>query len=226
MDFVSNLPPSCERQQAWLPESPYTINTALIPRGGHRRRKSMEPRCIQNLNGTLSLLPNSSGTPRSVSASYAVSPTKEFLNLPGTPGTGSRSARRKSTLWVRSPSSDGDANDDAAAGLMLSPVPATPAPEAISAYAEHVLDNATPGGSATPYFLRKEELVQRTCPPKAGPGGSEGMEGLRFGDMDGDVNGSANGSGALMERLFLARRKSLQWAPKVGSPLAKGGFGA
>jgi len=185
----------------------------------------MEPRSIQNLNGTLSLLPNSSGTPRSVSASHAVSPTKEFLNLPDTPGTGSRSARRKSTLWVRSPSSDGDANDDAAAGLMLSPVPATPAPEVISAYAEHVLDNATPGGGATPYFLRKEELVQRTCPPKAGLGESEGLEGLQFGDVNSGASGSANGSGALMQRLLLARRKSLQWAPKVGSPLAKGGFG-
>jgi hypothetical protein len=108
---------------------------------------------------------------------------------------------------------------------MLSPVPATPAPEVISAYAEHVLDNATPGGGATPYFLRKEELVQRTCPPKAGLGESEGMEGFQFGDVSGDASGSANGSGLLMQRLLLARRKSLQWAPKVGSPLAKGGFG-
>jgi hypothetical protein len=108
---------------------------------------------------------------------------------------------------------------------MLSPVPATPAPEVISAYAEHVLDNATPGGGATPYFLRKEELVQRTCPPKAGLGESEGMEGFQFGDVNSGASGSANGSGVLMQRLLLARRKSLQWAPKVGSPLAKGGFG-
>jgi hypothetical protein len=185
----------------------------------------MEPRSIQNLNGTLSLLPANGGTPRSVSASYAISPTKEFLNLPDYPGTCSRSARRKSTLWVRSPSSDGDANDDAAASLMLSPVPATPAPEVISAYAEHILDDATPSGGATPYFLRREELVQRTCPPKAERGGGEGEDGLRFGYVDGDVSGSANGSEFLMQRLLLARRKSLQWAPKVGSPLAKGGFG-
>ena len=109
---------------------------------------------------------------------------------------------------------------------MLSPVPATPTPEVISAYAEHILDNATPGGGATPYFLRKEELVQRTCPPKAGLGGGEGMERVRFGEVEGDASGSATGNGVLMQRLLLARRKSLQWAPKVGSPLAKGGFGA
>lgn len=102
---------------------------------------------------------------------------------------------------------------------MLSPVPATPAPEVISAYAEHVLDNASPGGGATPYFLHREELVQRTCPPKAGISESEGIEGFQFGNVNGDV-------GVLMQRLLLARRKSLQWAPKVGSPLAKGGFGA
>jgi hypothetical protein len=182
----------------------------------------MEPRSLQNLNGTLSLLSNSgSGTPRSISASHAVSPTKEFLHIPSdTPGTGSRSARRKSTLWVRSPSSDGDANDDADAGLMLSPVPATPAPEAISAYAEHILDNDN--GSETPYFLRREELVQRTCPPKQqGSGGGIVEE-------QGEGIGSDNetGRGVLMQRLLLARRKSLQWAPKVGSPLAKGAFGA
>jgi hypothetical protein len=67
--------------------------------------------------------------------------------------------------------------------------------------------------------------VQRTCPPKAGLGGGEGMDGLRFGEGGGDASESANGSAVLMQRLLLARRKSLQWAPKVGSPLAKGGFG-
>lgn len=180
----------------------------------------MEPRSVQNLNGMLSLLPNSCGTPRSVSASQAVSPTKEFLNIPDTPGTSSRSARRKSTLWVRSPSSDGDANGDGAS-LILSPVPATPAPEAISAYAEHLLDNASPDAGTTPYFLRREELVQRTCPPNRGLGSANNALSIR-----GDGEGSTNGSGALMQRLLLARRKSLQWAPKVGSPLAKGEFAA
>jgi hypothetical protein len=227
-----NLVLSCERQNTWLPESPYAVDTAIIPRGGHRRRKSMEPRSIQNLNGTVSRLPSTSGTPRSVSASHVLSPTREFLNLPDTPGTDFRSTRRKSTLWVRSPSSDGDRdkNDDAG-GLMLSPIPATPAPETLSAYAE--LDDSSLDGGATPYYLKREQLVQRTCPPKRtadgagetgmGPGAFEG-----FGDADfhpgGGPNGNSAGTGGgmLMQKLLLARRKSLQWAPKVGSPLAKG----
>lgn len=176
----------------------------------------MEPRSVQNQNGMVSLLPNS-GTPRSVSAEHRVSPTKEFLNLPDTPGTTYRSNRRKSTLWARSPSSDGDAKDDST-GLMLSPVPATPAPETISAYAEHILDGGSPDGAATPYFFKKEQLIQKTCPPKQSAGSIDDV------DMSNSIE--CNSSGVLMQRLLLARRKSLQWAPKVGSPLAKPSFEA
>lgn len=106
---------------------------------------------------------------------------------------------------------------------MLSPVPATPAPETISAYAEHILDNSSPAdGGATPYFLRREELVQRTCPPKQ----HQGIVGLGIAGENSEESANGVGSGVLMQRLLLARRKSMQWAPKVGSPLAKGGFGA
>jgi len=104
-------------------------------------------------------------------------------------------------------------------GLMLSPVPATPAPEAISAYAEHILEGESPDGGATPYFLRKEELVQRTCPPKQNSIALE-IEGAIDG-LDIMNAGSTGSGGVLMQRLLLARRKSLQWAPKVGSPLAR-----
>jgi hypothetical protein len=64
----------------------------------------------------------------------------------------------------------------------------------------------------TPYFLKPMDMVQRTCPPKTlGPGK------LLVMPTDEDVR----------QRLLLARRKSLQWAPKVGSPLGKGmSFGA
>ena len=37
---------SCERTCSRLPESPYQINTSIMPRGGSRRRKSMEPRML------------------------------------------------------------------------------------------------------------------------------------------------------------------------------------
>lgn len=93
----------------------------------------------------------------------------------------------------------------------LSPVPATPSAEALSLYAEHILDNEG-GVEETPYFAgrEREELIMRTVPAKKLQGG----EGRKDAGMLG-------GSDVLMQRLLLARRKSLQWAPKVGSPLAR-----
>ncbi|KUJ09561.1 uncharacterized protein LY89DRAFT_710952 [Mollisia scopiformis] len=200
----------CERENKWLDESAYAVDTTMVPRGGHRRRKSMEPRALANLNGTL--VPSSAMTP-----GRNMSPTKEFLNL-DTPVT-SKSRRRESVQWVHSPSgSSPDENDQT---LILSPVPATPAPETISAYGEEGLyGGETPGGQ-TPYFLHKEQLVQKTAPA-----------GRRFVDSEQNEGESrmSMGTGFLSEkkdesvmmRLMAARRKSLQWAPKVGSPLARG----
>ncbi|CZR66649.1 uncharacterized protein PAC_16550 [Phialocephala subalpina] len=190
----------CERENKWLDESAYAVDTAMVPRGGHRRRKTMTPgRKPQGQN---------------------ISPTKEFLNL-GTPVT-NKSRRRESVQWVHSPSSSSsDNNNDNEQTLMLSPVPATPAPETISAYGEDGLYGDETPGSQTPYFLHKEQLVQKTAPA-----------GRRYVDTE-QVNGSSRismGTGFLSEkkdesvmmRLMAARRKSLQWAPKVGSPLARG----
>jgi hypothetical protein len=98
---------------------------------------------------------------------------------------------------------------------MLSPIPATPAPEAISAYGEDGLygNDDTPSAQ-TPYFLQKDQLVQQTAPV------------TKFGDFEGGMGKaflSEKKDESVMMRLMAARRKSLQWAPKVGSPLARGG---
>ena len=98
-------------------------------------------------------------------------------------------------------------------------MPKTPAPEAISAYGEDGLyGDETPAGQ-TPYFLHKEQLVQKTAPVKR-----------LFEDEDGEEENGKRTMGwlnekkdeSVMMRLMAARRKSLQWAPKVGSPLARG----
>ncbi|RFU30348.1 hypothetical protein B7463_g5991, partial [Scytalidium lignicola] len=191
----------CERENKWLDEAPYAVDISLVPRGGHRRRKSMEPRVLANLNGQL--IP-------------ASTPSRKSLS-PETPNT-SKVRRRDSVQWVRSPASSMEydaAVDDQT--LALSPVPVTPAPEAISAYAEEYLDGYDTPAAETPYFLHGEKLSQKTCPPPK-----------RYGDLE---SPSRRTSGFLSEkkdetimaRLMAARRKSLQWAPKVGSPLAKGG---
>ncbi|PWY86048.1 hypothetical protein BO70DRAFT_360861, partial [Aspergillus heteromorphus CBS 117.55] len=43
----------CERENKWLDESHYQVDSSIIPRGGAKRRKSMEPRALSNINGTL-----------------------------------------------------------------------------------------------------------------------------------------------------------------------------
>jgi hypothetical protein len=151
-----------------------------------------------------------------------MSPTKEAFGIPETPFT-SKSRRRDSVQWVRSPSTPSSTSDDNKLDdqtLILSPIPATPAPETLASYhypSEGLYGNGdeTPGAQ-TPYFFHKEELVQKTAPP-----------GKRYFEVDGE-----EGRGGFLEekkdenimmRLMAARRKSLQFAPKVGSPLARQG---
>ncbi|KAL9623057.1 MAG: hypothetical protein Q9160_002571 [Pyrenula sp. 1 TL-2023] len=43
----------CEGRGEWVDESPYKVDLSTFPRGGSRRRKSMEPRALINQNGNL-----------------------------------------------------------------------------------------------------------------------------------------------------------------------------
>lgn len=157
----------------------------------------MEPTALANLNGTL--VPSTTPS-RSTSMNFSA----------GTPLT-SKSRRRDSVQWVRSsPASasspdvlNGDTED------FLSPIPSTPA---LSAYPEEGLYGVseTPGAQ-TPYFLKKGQLVQQTAPVnRFAEDGENGQSWL-----------SEKKDESVMMRLMAARRKSLQWAPKVGSPLAR-----
>ncbi len=95
----------CERENKWLDEGPYYIDTALVPRGGARRRKSMEPRAIANMNGMLVSTPFKNANPGGIRDSQAAAPS--------TPAN-----RRDSSLWMRTPEDedghyDGEHEDDA-----------------------------------------------------------------------------------------------------------------
>lgn len=142
----------------------------------------MEPKNIANMNGTL------------VSGS---------ASAPNTPVN-----RRASSVWTRTPSDKAD--DEEEDGYwehdILTPVPFTPAPEAIRRYVEGITD--TPSEEETSVMSEDgRKLVMMTCPPKK----SEAREQIFSGARDKSV----------MERLMAARRKSLQFAPKVASPLSK-----
>lgn len=162
----------------------------------------MEPRALENHNGTLV-------------RSTSTTPTKDSFGSPDSPMT-SKSRRRDSVEWIRSPSSsNGGSSKQDNETLLLSPVPATPAPEAIASYGQDVFLGEETPSAKTPYYFNKEQLVQKTAPG-----------GKRF--FDETPSGSPGflsepKDESVMMRLMAARRKSLQWAPKIGSPLAQDG---
>lgn len=209
---------SCERENEWLDEAPYYIDTSLIPRGGHRRRKSMEPKALANMNGTL--VPGSAGR----------NAAREGRPAPTTPAAGNR---RDSSLWMHSPDEVENVGDDTDLNDLgfdieadhsnwyntapLTPVPKTPAPDAIHRFAMEI-EPDTPITDAdddenigVEEMLSREHLMQRTCPPKAQHMYQEMGVGILGLDRDESV----------ARRLMDARRKSLAFAPKVSSPLAR-----
>lgn len=192
---------SCERENQWLDEAPYYIDTSFVPRGGHRRRKSMEPKALANVNGTL------------------VTPMKQSAAAPREPQTAPNNhmGRRDSSVWMRTPSDRGDDEDADAVGEddwdagMLTPVPKTPAPETIARYAMEVgPETPARGDYSDELALDDEELLLRTAPPKQSAYAQLGQDVL---DQKKDQS--------VMMRLMAARRKSLQFAPKIASPLKR-----
>ncbi|KAH0556030.1 hypothetical protein GP486_006029 [Trichoglossum hirsutum] len=189
----------CEREQRWLDEADYAVDPSIIPRGGHRRRKSMEPRALANINGNL--VPcdtpvSGKDMATATTARTSFSPTKEFLTF------SSPASRRDTLVGVpttpqqqlqhRHPGMDNDDNckeDYGDDDMSLSPT--------------------------TPYFLHPSEITQRTCPPKP-------MLLFSHDALEGSGIVRQREDEGLKQRLLLARRKSLQWAPKVGSPLGRG----
>jgi len=121
--------------------------------------------------------------------------TEEFLNLePPTADVGTS----KTTLPSRQ--------------VGFAPSPRVPAEEVLSSYATPERSEPVCFESpTTPYFLHPQQLVQQTCPPKQTQQPLFPTAGSRGGPSSEDVR----------QRLLLARRKSLQFVPKIGSPLAK-----
>jgi hypothetical protein len=168
----------------------------------------MEPKALANMNGQVVI-----NTPNAKPASSA----REYQSLPATPINTGSSRRRDSSLWMRTPpeqtahSPEDDEEEEWDEGAsFLTPVPKTPAPEQVARYAAAVALEATPTMDMSDEEGRAE-MMTRTCPPKSSSAYHELGEGVLTREKD---------QGVLM-RLMAARRKSLQFAPKVGSPLAR-----
>jgi hypothetical protein len=223
---------SCERENTWLDEAQYAVDTSLLPRGGSRRRKSMEPRALINMNGSISAAKGR----RSISAEMTPAMKAELV---ATPARAERSA-----LKMTVDNAAADQGDDSAFGSLDSSfstptgiqaafaASTTSNPNDAAAFATptgHV--NYDPGNEmspTTPYYLSQgAKLVQQTCPPKqtqkglfdtdAGSGHRRGS-GLGF-PVTGRIEDQPDESVRL--RLEAARRKTMNWRPRVASPLGR-----
>lgn len=184
---------SCERENKWLDESPYTVDSTIIPRGGAKRRKSMQPRALSNVNGTLT---STSTSRRSIADSESVetfmrlSPPTPSRNDPGTPLRDLSQNNNDSDAYNQTPRTPGSSfnfdfnfNFDS---IGMSP--------------------------ATPFYLQKSNIVQQSCPPK------QTQQGL-FSNSPSAEHGMS--SQRLRFKLEAARRKSHAYKPRLRSPLVE-----
>lgn len=106
---------SCEREDKWLNEAEYAVDTSIVPRGGSRRRKSMEPRALANLNGNLIPVEAPSKAPI-----VEMSPTKEFLTF-DTPASRRETFEIPKLELPATPAAEPSHVDDDGFGSPLSP---------------------------------------------------------------------------------------------------------
>lgn len=192
----ANHTSSCEREDRWLDEADYAIDTSIVPRGGSRRRKSMEPRALANLEGNLVLAGNEIPVKE---PNMNVSPTKEFLTF-DTP------ASRRETFAIEPQQLSERSHEP------MQPMPETPSRPMMCD--DGNMEDGSSWSPTTPYYLSKEAaLVQRTCPPKRA-GDSVGLF-----PISGNLEDQPDDQ--VRRRLLEARRKSLQWISKTRSPLGR-----
>ena len=192
----------------------------------------MEPKALLNLDGNL--VP--SLTPAKPAAAAELSPTKEFLNLSSS-ASSSRSSIRHSTSATplitptvscipedeSTPKAPTAAAADESSLLMFTtPTPAAPlaTTSAVFATPSATIDGSDgaaegegmPLSPTTPYYMAQgSKLIQQTCPPKQNT--------ARLFSMSGEIEDQEDEK--VRKKLMAARRKSLQWAPRVRSPLGK-----
>ncbi|THC95150.1 hypothetical protein EYZ11_005353 [Aspergillus tanneri] len=182
----------CERENKWLDEGHYIVDSSIIPRGGAKRRKSMEPRALSNVNGTLVKVDASTTASSGRRSGADLNAMENFKRYTPTPSLDEPSTPTNNRQY--------DAGHSEIDKRYLQ-TPKTPG------YGFN-LDNISMS-PATPFHLsQRTKLVQQTCPPK------QTQQGLfSKADLDGEP------SQKLRAKLETARRKSLAYKPIVGSPL-------
>lgn len=151
----------------------------------------MEPRVLLNLNGNLIPAETPAKTTANVSPSKQTTAVAAAAELDFVPFN--TPASRRDTFIIETP---------------RAPI-ATPALPINNYNADNMEEWASP---TTPYYLsRGAQLVQQTCPPK--------QTGQLLFPVSGNIGDHPDE--AVRQRLIAARRKSLQWQPKISSPLGR-----
>ncbi|KAJ5615964.1 hypothetical protein N7537_001078 [Penicillium hordei] len=184
----------CERENQWLDETPYAVDSSIIPRGGAKRRKSMEPRALSNVNGTLVRI--------SESPAPSVGGRRSGVN------PGAVEGFRKITPPTHQPMPSTPPQQSSADSYQF---PATPG------YNFANLD-AIGMSPATPGFLgNRSKLVQQSCPPKQSNRGL--FPSAKPVSIMLDEGQDEESRRQRRFRMEAARRKSLVYKPAVASPL-------
>ena len=157
-----------------MDENQYAIDISMVPRGGNRRRKSMEPRALTALDGN-----NLNSIPQSKAVQLQTPPDTDICDT---------EQPLEHTYNDYEP--------------LQTPV------RQLGGYADLDFDMSP----TTPYFLKPEQLVQRTCPPK------QAKQPIVF-PLHSKL--AVEKEESVRQRLMLARRKTMQFAPKIGSPLIR-----
>ncbi|KAI2888646.1 hypothetical protein CBS11852_7037 [Aspergillus niger] len=183
----------CERENKWLDEAHYEVDLSIIPRGGAKRRKSMEPRALSNVNGTLVKTDAASASANRRRSSLA--PPKESTPRDATPSSRDEPSTPDATPKIGAGHTEADQR--------YCHTPKTPG---------YTFDMDAIGMSpATPFYLsQRTKLVQQTCPPK------QTRQGLFT-----TPAAAREPNQKLRAKLEAARRKSLAYKPRVGSPLVE-----
>ncbi|KAJ9300725.1 hypothetical protein DTO271G3_1889 [Paecilomyces variotii] len=192
----------CERENRWLDEAHYLVDSSIIPRGGAKRRKSMQPQSLSNVNGTL-VKADGPAYPRAGRVSGVDRESvREFIRLTP-PSPAKQSPNYQNTFST--PAKD----TFSGSSRRLSQQPSTPGQSEFQFNFDFDPSSFSP---TTPYYLSKgAKLVQQTCPPK------QTREGLF--PIIGRTEDES--SSKLRAKLEAARRKSLAFKPRRESPLKK-----
>ena len=205
---------SCERQNKWVDESPYVVDHAIVPRGGSRRRKSMEPRALVNKNGSLS---KARAGRRVTSAEFMTEKMRdELVNTPvRTYEVPEAIAPRESTGSLFEENTEISSTYNSPTTTMNVRKVGVSTPTELVGWDPATAMTPAPKGVAmmeTPYLMKAGETAMglKSAPPK------QSNKGL-FDENEAKKKGEEK----MKVKLDNARRRTMGWKPRVGSPLGK-----